>query len=70
MRDEFTTKMHGELLGDEVTPEELRTMGIYGAQVRGVPIGEVLRKYKVTQEEYEANYRKYLDGGSTYPNYN
>jgi len=60
MNEELTTKMHAEFLGDEISDQELNVMGVYGALRRGVPIDEALKKYGLTQDEYNKGVEKYL----------
>ena len=60
MKEELTTKMHGEFLDKEITNEELNVMGAYGAISRGVPVTEALKKYGLSVEEYEKLKSKYL----------
>lgn len=60
MEEEFTTKMHAELLGNEMSKEELYTCAIYGAVRRGEPLAKALQRYKMTREEYEKNVKKYI----------
>lgn len=60
MKEEFTTKMHSELLGDEISNLDLRIMGIYGATGRGVSLNEALKKYDVSREVYDKNIDRVL----------
>ncbi|QIK58818.1 hypothetical protein G7050_02745 [Dysgonomonas sp. HDW5A] len=60
MKEEFTTKMHSELLGDEISNLDLRIMGIYGATGRGVSLNEALKKYDVSREIYDKNIDRVL----------
>lgn len=60
MKEELTTKMHSELLGDEISNLDLRIMGIYGATGRGISLNEALKKYDVTREVYEKNLARVL----------
>lgn len=60
MKEEFTTKMHSELLGDEVSDLDLRLMGVYGATGRGVPFNEALKKYNITKDIYDENIERVL----------
>lgn len=52
--------MHAELLGNEMSKEELYTCAIYGAVRRGEPLAKALQRYKMTREEYEKNVKKYI----------
>lgn len=60
MKEELTTKMHSELLGDEISNLDLRIMGVYGATGRGVSLNEALKKYDVTREMYDKNIDRVL----------
>lgn len=60
MKEEFTTKMHSELLGDEISNLDLRIMAIYGATGRGVSLNEALKKYDVSREVYDKNIDRVL----------
>lgn len=59
-KEELTTEMHSEFIGDEIPKFDLYVMGVYGAVARGVPIKEALAKYGLTREEYEANVDRVL----------
>lgn len=60
MKEEFTTKMHSELLGDEISNLDLRIMGIYAATGRGISLNEALKKYDVSREVYDKNIDRVL----------
>lgn len=60
MKDEFTTKMHLELLGDEFEELDLYIMGVYGAINRGCPKKDALAKYNIDEETYDNNIRRVL----------
>ena len=55
MKEEFTTEMHAELIGKEISNFDLKVMGVYGAVARGVVIEEALKRYELTFEQYEKN---------------
>lgn len=59
-REELTTEMHSEFLGDEIPKKDLYIMAVYGAIRRGVPMAEALKKYDLTEEEYNANIKRVL----------
>jgi len=61
MTDEFTTKMHAELLGDEIPYEDLLILAVYGATQRGISLEEALKKYGISKEEYENNIDRALN---------
>lgn len=60
MKEEFTTEMHAELIGKEVSNFDLKVMGVYGAVARGVSIEEALKRYELTLEQYEKNIDRVL----------
>lgn len=60
MKEEFTTEMHAELIGKEVSNFDLKVMGVYGAVARGVSIEEALKRYGITREQYEKNIDRVL----------
>lgn len=60
MKEELTTKMHAEFLGDEVTDLELKVMGVYGAVNRKVPLDDALKEYGLSKEQYEEGVEKFL----------
>ncbi len=61
MEEEFTTKMHAELLDREITSYDLNIMGAYGAIARGINKQDALVKYKLTEEEYDNNIERILN---------
>ena len=42
-KEELTTEMHSEFIGDEIPKIDLYVMGVYGAIARGVTIEEALK---------------------------
>lgn len=59
-KDELTTEMHSEFIGEEISKFDLYIMGCYGAIARGVPLNDALAKYGLTREEYESNIDRVL----------
>lgn len=59
-KEELTTEMHSEFIGDEISKIDLYVMGVYGAIARGVTIEEALKKYGLSREEYETNIDRVL----------
>ncbi|MFG6385765.1 MAG: hypothetical protein K1V80_04760 [Muribaculaceae bacterium] len=59
-KEELTTEMHSEFIGDEIPKIDLYVMGVYGAIARGVTIEEALKKYGLSREEYETNIDRVL----------
>lgn len=60
MKEEFTTEMHAELIGKEVSNFDLKVMGVYGAVARGVALTDALKRYEITREQYEKNIERVL----------
>lgn len=60
MAEELTTKMHEELIGDEIPHFDLMVMGVAGAIARGIPKKEALRKYGLTEKEFDDNEERVL----------
>jgi len=60
MKEELTTAMHAEFLGDEVTEIELRVWDIYGSVNRGIPLSEALKKNGIPEDDYLKYKYKYL----------
>lgn len=59
-KEELTTEMHSEFIGDEIPKFDLYVMGVYGAVARGIPLTEALAKYNLTREQYESNIDRVL----------
>lgn len=59
-KEELTTDMHLDFIGDEIPQFDLYVMGVYGAMARGVPMEKALKKYDMTREQYEANIKRVL----------
>lgn len=62
MRDELTTKMHAEFIGDEIPYFNLCVMAVYGATKRGIPIDKALKDNGLTEEEYDNNVQRVIWG--------
>lgn len=60
MAEELTTKMHQELLGDEISDFDFRIMAVYGSIRRGVDKSKSLREYNLTEIEYNTNIERVL----------
>ena len=61
MKDELTTEMHAELMEGEATMQEMRYMGVLGAMNRGFSKEEALRRYGISEEEFDTKGKEYLD---------
>lgn len=59
-KEELTTEMHSEFIGDKIPKFDLYVMGVYGAVARGIPLIEALAKYNLTREQYESNIDRVL----------
>ena len=55
MKEELTTLMHSEFIGNEIPLNELKIMGVYGAIKRGLSKQEALSEYGITEEDYDNN---------------
>lgn len=60
MKDELTTSMHEELLGDEIPHDDLMCMAVYGAMKRGVTKTDALKSYGISEEFYDANIERVM----------
>lgn len=60
MKEELTTEMHQELIGDEIPDLDIRVMGVRGATKGGLPLDEALERYNLTKKEYEDNFERVL----------
>ena len=60
MKEELTTEMHSEFLGQEIPSLDLKVMGVYGATARGVSIEDALKRYNITIKQYEQNIDRVL----------
>lgn len=59
-KEELTTKMHSEFIGDEINDFDLRVMAVYGAVARGESLSQALSKYNLTYGEYTSNIDRVL----------
>lgn len=60
LQDELTTEMHSELMSKEVSRQEMKYLGICGAINRGMSKADALRKYGVSESEYDTKGQKFL----------
>ncbi len=60
MAEELTTAMHQELIGGEIADLDLRVMAVFGSIRRGEDKQESLRKYDLTEAEYDSNIDRVL----------
>lgn len=61
-KEEFTTVMHSELLGNKMPLSELKLLAVYGAMSRGLSKQTALAKYKIDEAYYDANIERALKG--------
>lgn len=59
--DELTTEMHAEMMEDEIPYEDMMILGVLGAMNRGITKEEALRRYGITEEEYDNNIDRVLN---------
>lgn len=59
-KEELTTEMHAEFMDGEISMNDMKIMGVYGAISRGISKTEALKKYGLTEEEYCANIERVL----------
>ena len=52
MKEELTTKMHGEFMEGEYTQEEMAAMGVFGMLNKGASLEDALAKYEMTEARY------------------
>lgn len=60
LKEEFTTAMHSELIGDEISVFDLRVMSVYGAVNKGIPLDKALSQYRMTEKQYLDNIDRVL----------
>ena len=60
MREELTTEMHQEFIGDEIPDLDIRVMGVRGATKRGISLEDALKRYNLTENEYLDNFERVL----------
>lgn len=58
MKEEFTTRMHSELLEGEMPLSELKLWAVFGALKQGKSKAEACAKERMTVEEWEEGFRK------------
>ena len=59
-REELTTAMHAELMEGETTFQEMKYLGVCGAINRGMTKEQALRKYGISEEEYDTKGMAFL----------
>lgn len=57
MKDEFTTRMHSELLEGEMPLSELKLWAVFGALKQGKSKAEACANEGLTVEEWEEGFR-------------
>ena len=62
MKEELTTEMHYEFLKDNgVQKKDLSILAVYGAIQRGVSKSEALKRYNISEKDYDKNIDKVLN---------
>lgn len=51
-----------ELMADEIGVDDTKVMGVYGAMARGLSKEEALKKYDLSEKEYDDNVDRVLNG--------
>ena len=59
-REELTTAMHAELMEGAATCQEMKYLGVCGAINRGMTKEQALRKYGISEEEYDTKGMAFL----------
>ena len=60
LKEELTTVMHSELLGDEIPVFDLRIMSVYGSVRQGKSLKDALAQYRMTEKQYMDNIDRVL----------
>ena len=60
-KDELTALQHAELLADEISEQDMRIMGFYGAIRGGTSLSEALRKYDISEALYQSEIERVLN---------
>ena len=60
MAEELTTDMHYEFFEGEMSKRDFYIFAVSGAISRGVPKQEALKKYGISEDEYDANIERVL----------
>ena len=60
MKEEFTTAMHEELIGTEMSHFDLMVFAAAGAMDRGLSKAQALEKYGLTEQEFDDNIERVL----------
>lgn len=62
MKEEFTTRMHAEFLGDEIPLEDLQVMAVYAQCVKSdISLEEACKNEGISVEYYLANVNRVLN---------
>lgn len=60
-KDEFTTLMHSEFLCEEMSIEDIKICGVFGAIKGGASKKEALNKYGISEQLYDENIERVLN---------
>lgn len=53
--------IHRDLLGQKERELDLNVMAVFGAMARGLSKKEALKKYKISEEDYDSNIDRVLN---------
>lgn len=61
MKPEFTAEQHSELLGDEISHDDLMVMAVWADITNGKDKKEALRAHGITEGYYDDNVERVLN---------
>ena len=61
MKEELTTLMHAEFMEGEMSRFDLIVYAVSGAIERGIPKVEALKRYGISEKEYDENIDRVLN---------
>jgi uncharacterized protein YkwD len=59
-KEELTTAMHAEFMEGEISAKDMKIMGVYGAIGAGSSKSDALKKYGISEKEYNENIKRVL----------
>ena len=59
-KEELTTEMHSEFIGNEISQFDLKVMGVFGATARGYSLEDALKKYGFSERGYNENVKRVM----------
>ncbi len=60
MKEEFTTAMHEELLGQEMSHKDIMVMAVFACLKRGEDIEDACRKHGISAPFYRENWKRVI----------